>query len=241
MTPVRKRRQIAGRSLLCHNSRMAWFTTDALCFLADLSKHNDREWFAKNKNRYEASVKVPMLEFAAEMIERMREVDPEIAMLPHQAVFRIHRDTRFSKDKSPFKTNAGMAISRGGKTQPGSPGVYFHLDAERMGIASGCYFLEPPQIAKVRAHIASHLREFEKLLSDAEFVTRFGAVVGEKNKILPPELRAAAAKQPLLYNKQFYYWAEHKPEEALRADLPDFVMAHVHAAGPMNAFLRSAI
>lgn len=220
---------------------MAWFTSDAIDFLGELALNNNRDWFEKNRKRYEASLKKPMLAFAEEMIERMRAVDSEITMLPKQAVFRIHRDTRFSKDKAPYKTNAGMAISRGGKTDPGSPGVYFHLDPGCMAIASGCYFLEPPQIAAVRKHIASHLDEFERLLGDKEFKSKFGAVVGEKNKILPPDLREAAAKQPLIFNKQFYYWAELKPEEAFRDDLPEFVMAHVHAAGPMNAFLRAAL
>lgn len=226
---------------MCHNGDMAWFTADAIDFLGELALNNNRDWFTKNKKRYELSLKNPMLAFAAEMIERMREVDPEISMLPSQAVFRIHRDTRFSKDKAPYKTNAGMAISRGGKTEPGSPGVYVHLDPGCMAIASGCYFLEPPQILAVRKHIVANMAEFECLLSDPEFVSKFGQVVGEKNKILPPEFREAAAKQPLLFNKQFYYWAELAPETVLRDDLPELVMAHVHAAGPMNAFLMAAL
>lgn len=220
---------------------MAWFTADAIAFLAELELNNDREWFAKNKKRYEASLKNPMLEFAAEMIERMREVDPEITMLPKNAVFRIHRDTRFSKDKSPYKTNAGMAITRGEKTDPGVPGLYFHLDARCMAVASGCYFLEPPQIKAVRGHIASNLEAFDSLLNDAKFKKAFGTVVGEKNKILPPEFREAAARQPLLFNKQYYYWAEHKPEEALREDLPEFVMQHIRSCQKMNRFLTESL
>ncbi|MBI5706974.1 MAG: DUF2461 domain-containing protein [Armatimonadetes bacterium] len=220
---------------------MAWFTADAIDFLGELALNNNRDWFTKNKKRYEQSLKNPMLAFASEMIERMRAVDPEISMLPSQAVFRIHRDTRFSKDKAPYKTNAGMAISRGGKTEPGSPGVYVHLDPGCMAIASGCYFLEPPQILAVRKHIASNMVEFERLLADPTFKKHFGKVVGEKNKILPPEFREAAARQPLLYNKQFYYWAELAPETVLRDDLPEFVMEHVRAAGPMNAFLKAAL
>ncbi len=220
---------------------MAWFTQDAIAFFSDLEQNNDRAWFEKNKKRYEASVKKPMEDFAAEMIERMRGIDPEITMLPKQAVFRIYRDTRFSADKRPYKTNAGLAISRGGKTDHTSPGLYFHLDAHCMAIASGCYFLQPPQVLAIRKRIAANLREFERLLDEPEFKERFGTIAGEKNKVLPPELRDAAAKQPLLFNKQFYYWAELKAQEALRDDLPDFVMAHVKAALPMNEFLSAAL
>ncbi|HZH99161.1 MAG TPA: DUF2461 domain-containing protein, partial [Fimbriimonadaceae bacterium] len=193
-------------------SAKSYFNPDTIAFLSELAGNNNKEWFEANRKRYEASVKKPMLEFAAEMIERMREVDSEITVLPKNAVFRIHRDTRFSKDKSPYKTNAGMVITRGEKHNPGVPGLYFHLDAEQMYIATGLYFLEPAQLRAVREHIAANLLQFERLLDDPVFKEHFGRIGGEKNKILPPELRDAAAQQPLLFNKQFYYWSEHKPE-----------------------------
>jgi uncharacterized protein (TIGR02453 family) len=220
---------------------MAWFTKDAIDFFTELEQNNEKEWFEKNKKRYEAFVKKPTEAFAAEMIGRMQEIDPQIDMLPKNAVFRIYRDTRFSKDKAPYKTNAGMAISRGGKTNPGSPGLYFHFDARCMAVASGCYFLEPPQLLAVRNHIAANLGEFQRLLDDPEFKARFGTIVGEKNKILPQELRESAVKQPLIFNKQFYYWAEHPADQVEREDLPEFIMEHIRAAQPMNRFLRAAI
>jgi uncharacterized protein (TIGR02453 family) len=220
---------------------MAWFTQDTIDFLSELRENNAKEWFEANRKRYEASVKKPILEFAAEMIERMREVDPEITMLPKNAVFRIHRDTRFSNDKSPYKTNVGMVVTRGEKHNPGVPGLYFHLDASQMYIATGLYFLEPAQLRAVREHIASNLSQFQNLLEDEEFQQHFGTIAGEKNKVLPPEFKEAAQQQPLLYNKQFYYSSDHKPEVALRDDLPEFVMTRIRAAGPMNRFLSEAI
>lgn len=171
------------------------------------------------------------------MIERMREIDPEITMLPKNAVFRIHRDTRFSKDKSPYKTNAGLVVTRGEKHNPGVPGLYFHFDSGQMAIASGLYFVEPAQLRLIREHIAANLGEFEALLSDKAWKEHFGEMAGEKNKKLPPELQAAAELQPLLFNKQFFYWAQHATSEITREDLPDFVMKHIRAAQPMNEFL----
>ena len=220
---------------------MPWFTPDTIAFLNDLEENNDREWFHSNKKRYEKSVKGPVLEFAAEMIEQMRKLDPEITMLPKNAVFRINRDTRFSKDKSPYKTNIGLVVTRGAKHDPGRPGLYFHLDGKSMAVASGCYFLLPDQIRAIRELIMANMAKFDRLLKEPDFKRTFGEVVGEKNKILPPEFREAAALQPLLFNKQFFYWAEHKPEEALRDDLPEFVMANIRAAQPMNAFLARAL
>lgn len=220
---------------------MAWFTSDTIGFFRDLEENNNREWFEQNRKRYETYVKTPMLEFAAEMIQRMRKLDSEILMEPRQALFRINRDTRFSKDKSPYKTNAGLVVSRGKKHEPGPPGLYFHLDKSCMAIAGGCYFLMPEQIMAIRSLIAANLDEFERLLNEKEFRSRFGTLAGEKNKKLPGELQEAAAKQPLLYNKQFFYWTEHEPKEALREDLPDFLMAHIIVAQPMNAFLSRAL
>lgn len=216
---------------------MAWFTADASDFFAELELNNNRDWFEKNKKRYEASVKTPMNAFAAEMIARMQQIDPQISMLPRNAVFRIHRDTRFSRDSKPYKTNAGMVVSRGGRHEPGVTGLYFHLDAQRMAVASGLYFLEPPQLRAVREHISRNLEEFAALLADPNFVRHFGELAGEKNKVLPADLREAATKQPLLYNKQFFYWAEYETAEALREDLPDFLMSHMAAALPLNGFL----
>lgn len=220
---------------------MAWFTEDAFDFFGELELNNDREWFEKNKKRYEASVKQPLLAFAAEMIGRMQELDPQIVMLPRNAVFRIHRDTRFSKDNRPYKTNAGMVVSRGGRHEPGVAGLYFHFDAQRMAVASGLYFLEPAQLAAVRGHIVDHLDEFEGLVTDREFVKYFGEMAGSKNKVLPKELREAASKQPLLFNKQFFYWAEHDTSVALREDLGDFVMDHMRSAQPLNDFLTAPL
>ena len=220
---------------------MGWFTNDTFNFFAELEFNNDREWFENNRKRYESAVKGPMTAFAAEMIPRMQELDPGIDTVASKAVFRIHRDTRFSKDKRPYKTNAGMVIARGGRHEPGVSGLYFHLDARRMAVASGLYFLEPAQLRAVRAHIVGHPDEFASLLADPEFVKYFREMAGEKNKILPEEFRAAAAAQPLLFNKQFFYWAEYDTEDAKRDDLPEFVMGHMRAAYPMNRFLGVAL
>lgn len=220
---------------------MPWFTEDAIAFFAELEQHNEKAWFETNRKRYETAVKRPMLEFAGVMIERMRALDPEITMSPRSAVFRLHRDTRFSKDKSPYKTNAGMVITRGEKHTPGVPGLYFHFDSGRMAVASGLYFVEPAQLKVLRTHIAANLEEFESRLADPRWKRSFGEMAGEKNKVLPPELKDAAFRQPLLYNKQFFYWAEHPALEITREDLPDFVLDHIEAAQPMNRFLTQPL
>lgn len=220
---------------------MPWFEQDAIEFFRELELNNNKEWFEKNKKRYESSVKKPMEVFADHMIGRMKEILPDIDMTGKQAVFRIYKDVRFSKDKTPYKTNAGMHINSGGKGNLASPGLYFHIDARTMGIASGCYQLEPPALRKMRDYLAANLDRFQDELNDQEFRKHFGGIKGEVNKVLPPELKEAGSKQPLLFNKQFYYWAEHEAEEALRADLDDYLMAHMSACKGMNDFLKNGL
>jgi uncharacterized protein (TIGR02453 family) len=219
---------------------MAWFEQDAIEFFRELEFNNNKEWFEANKKRYETSVKKPMEAFADHMIERMREILPNIQATGKQSVFRIYKDVRFSKDKTPYKTNAGMHINDGGKGDLGSPGLYFHIDPRVMGIASGRYQLEPGPLRNLRMHIAANLQEFQELLEDPGFQRYFRGIVGDKNKILPPELREAAAKQPLIFNKQFYYWSEHEAESATRDDLDEFLMEHMRACRRMNEFLTRA-
>lgn len=216
---------------------MAWFTLDTIDFFRELELNNNREWFEKNKKRYEQSVKKPMELFAEEMIGRMRSLQPDITMTAKQAVFRIYKDIRFSKDKTPYKTNAGMHINAGGKGDLASPGLYFHIDPRKMGIASGCYMLEPATLKRLRAYLAENLDEFQRQLEDHEFKRHFGTIQGETNKVLPAELKVAAAKQPLLYNKQFYYWAEFEAESALDENLADLLMSHMRSCQKMNSFL----
>jgi len=91
-----------------------------------------------------------------------------------------------------------------GKSHTGRPGVYFHVDARSMGIASGYYNPEPAQVRSIRTHICTHLDEFANLLEDPEFKELFGTIAGEKGKVLQAEFREAAASQSILFNKQFY-------------------------------------
>src|ERR1700754_4568583 len=107
---------------------MSWLTEEALMFFSDLEQNNNKEWFEANKKRYEQTVKLPLEALATALIPPMQELDPDIDMEPKKALFRIYRDTRFSKDKTPYKTNAGLSISAK-KNDFARPGLYFHVDA----------------------------------------------------------------------------------------------------------------
>lgn len=216
---------------------MAWFTNDFDRFFKELAANNNKDWFDANRKRYETSVKAPMHAFVAEMIGRVARLDPQVRIEPKDAIFRINRDIRFSKDKTPYKLSTSALISPGGRKDMDTPGLYFELGPEAVRIYGGRYMPDRQQLQKIREHIMAHPGVFRKLYSAKDFVSRFGSIQGERNKVLPADLKAAAEKEPLLYNKQFYFAAELPLGTITDPELPEVMMAYYRAMRPMNAFL----
>ncbi len=216
---------------------MAWFSPDFNRFFIELAANNNKDWFDLNRERYFREVKQPFERFVAEMIQRVAKVDPKVRIEPKEAIFRINRDVRFSKEKAPYKLNRSALISAAGKKDMNASGIYFELGPEHVTVYGGAYRPEKDQLERIRTRIAGNLKRFKTLQQDTQFVKYFGSVEGEANKRLPPELREAAAKEPLMFNKQFYYGAELSPKLVTSPKLPDLLMEHYAAMAPMNAFL----
>jgi len=217
------------------------FTPDFLQFYRDLAANNDRDWFQANKKRYEGSVKQPFEVFVGMLIERMREDDPGLDISAKDAIFRINRDVRFSRDKTPYKLCSSAVISRGGKKDTVSPGMYIEAGPEKLAVYGGVYMPEREQLAAIRNHIAGNLQRFGKLLNDQAFSSVYGTLHGEKNKVIPKELRDAADKQPLILNKAFYFYTHLPSEDLLRPDIIDRVIGCQRAGRPMAEFLAEPL
>ncbi len=216
---------------------MAWFTDDFNRFFKDLAKNNNKEWFDANRKRYEKSVKEPFIAFTGEMIKRVGKLDPRVRIEPKEAIFRINRDIRFSKDKTPYKTACSAIISPAGRKDHGIPGIYFELGPEKVAIYGGAYMPEKDALLVIRERIAVNGKKFRSLYGEKEFKKLFGAIQGEKNKLLPPDLKTAAVKEPLLYNKQFYWGAELPAKTVTDAKLADILITHYRTMRPLNEFL----
>ncbi len=219
-------------------------TSDLLQFLYELSQNNNRDWFTKNKKRFETQVKAPFEAFVGALIQKIRAFDPDIQITPKESIFRIYRDTRFSADKTPCKTHmAAVFTAKGRKTteQWVYPGYYFQLSYGSLNLGGGAYFLDKDMLNKVRQAIAQHPATFRKLIEEPGFVQKYGELKGEKNKILPPEFKEAAQTEPLLYQKQFYFMAEIDPEVVLRPDALEVLADYFKAAKPVNDFFRQAL
>lgn len=216
-------------------------SSDTLQFLYDLSRNNNRDWFEQNKPRYEKAVKKPFEQTVAAVIERIQVFEPDFRITPKDCVFRMHRDTRFSNDKTPYKTHIAAVFTPRGRQTLHHPGYYLHVEYGALEIGGGAYFLEKEPLHKMRTAIAQDPDTFRSLIEAPEFQEKYGGLQGEKNKILPPEFKAAAAKEPLLYNKQYYFMAELDPELALGPGFLDLAAAYFHSARRLNDFFRKAL
>ncbi|MFT3885781.1 MAG: DUF2461 domain-containing protein [Flavobacteriales bacterium] len=216
---------------------MAWFTDDYLRFFKDLAKNNNKEWFDANRKRYEAVVKEPFEAFVAEAIAQVAKVDKRVRIEPKEAIFRINRDIRFSHDKTPYKLNRSALITAAGRRDMNGPGIYFEFGPESVGFYGGAYMPEKDQLLRLRERIMDAPKKFKALYQDKTFVKVLGEVQGEKNKVLPAEFKEAAAKEPLLYNKQFYYGADLPARTVTDPKLMDILMTHYNAMRPMSEFL----
>ncbi|MEM9884291.1 MAG: DUF2461 domain-containing protein [Bacteroidota bacterium] len=221
---------------------MAYFSEDFNQFFSDLRKNNDREWFNAHKKRYEKVVKEPFKAFIAALIEQARVIDPNILITPKDAIFRIYRDTRFSKDKTPYKLHASAVVSSGGRKDTTTPGIYIQISDEAYGLYSGIYQANSKQLYRIREHIAANLNEFEQLLRDPDFVEKFGGEIhGDKNKRIPKEFMPVAEQQPLMYNKAFYFFNELPPTTILKENLDEITIQHFQAARPLSVFFQEAL
>ncbi len=220
---------------------MAFFTQDYLDFFKELAANNNRDWFHANKNRYEVSVKDPFNTFITDMIARMAAVDDRFNIETKDAVFRVYRDVRFSKDKSPYKMHMSAVISPGGRKEGmGIPGLYIEMGAENLSIYSGLYSPDRQSLHEVRQYIIEHSAQLNKLVADKEFVKKFGELRGEKNKILPKEFKEHGEKVPFLYNKQFYFFASLPAETILKEELPEIIMDYFETSEPLRKFFTKA-
>lgn len=220
---------------------MPYFETDFLQFFEELAANNEKSWFDENRARYEKNVKKPFANLVEELIFRVSQFDPDVQIAPKDAVFRINRDIRFSPDKRPYKTTVSAIVSPGGRKDKSVPGFYLELSAHRTMLGGGAYFVEKAGLENIRNAIAANPAAFKKIISEKDFVKKYGEIRGETNKRLPADLQAAAEKEPLIFNKQFYFMAELPANLALRNDLADVAIEYFTAAQPVILYLREAL
>lgn len=220
---------------------MVYFEPDFLDFFKELAANNHKDWFDQNRERYHSVVREPFKVFVHDLIEQVRERDPKVTIEPKDAIFRINRDIRFAKNKMPYKNHVSAIVSRYGKSDKSYPGLYVQLEPEKVGIYGGLYRLTPQQTSDLRYAIAENLPVFEKLITAPKFRSVYGEIYGEKAKRIPKELKEKASKQPLIFNKSLYFYAELPAEVILSPKLMDIILQHYEVARPITQFIERKV
>ncbi len=153
----------------------AYFTPAFFKFFADLKQHNNKAWFDANKRRYETLVRDPLLAFIADFGPTLRRITPHLLADPRPAggsMFRIYRDIRFSKDKSPYKTRATVHFGHRDRSRP-SPGYYLSLAPGEVYAGIGLWHPDPKTLSMVRDAIVAHPDRWRRVVSSKTFTARF--------------------------------------------------------------------
>ncbi len=215
------------------------FSSEFYEFFIELTHNNHKTWFDENRSTYEKLIKSQFYSFLEELLDGMQKKNPVFKDITDikSCIFRINKDIRFSKDKSPYKTFCSAALQVGGRKKMFPGGLYIEMGPENCALYSGIYMPEKEDLYKIRQAISTNLEEFAMAISAFPFKKNFGEVRGDKNKVLPIEFKNAAAQQELIYNKQFYVVHTFEPEESMQPDFVDTCLGIWESASEFNRIL----
>jgi uncharacterized protein (TIGR02453 family) len=178
------------------------FTPKSISFLRSLKRNNDREWFRERKDQYEEHLKAPMTAVIAQLAEDFQAFAPELVATP-KSIYRIYRDTRFSDDKTPLKTNIAASFPWRGLPRHQGAGLYFEVAAGWVWAGGGMYAPETSQLAAVREHIAANHRRLRAIVESPAFRKTVGELTGEMLLRVPRGYDKDHPAAEFLRRKQF--------------------------------------
>jgi len=212
-----------------------------LDFLKKIKKNNNKEWFEKNKPVYLQSKK-DLEEIVTKVLTLTSKFDKEVVGInPAKTIFRIYKDVRFSKDKTPYKTNMGAHITPGTKGSD-LPGYYIHIEPGNCFLGGGCYMPMPDKLAAIRQEIDYNFTDFKKLLANKDLKKYFGGLADEEKLVNPP--KGYDKENPaveILKNKHFVLMHKFDDKELLKTDFPKYAASAFKAMHPFILFLREAV
>ncbi len=225
------------------------FRPVALAFLRGLRRHNDREWFEAHRASYEDDVRAPLAALVEEVDVRLASSAPEIVGDPKRSLFRIHRDVRFSSDKSPYKTHAACWFYHGdagrgvgsATTAHGGAGFYFHMEPGRASLGGGIWMPPRPTLARIRERIDEEPASLARVLR-APALRRYGGLAEEAMLARMP--RGYDADHPaalLLRHQSFTLGRELTERELFSPRLPDLLAREYVRILPLVRWLNGAL
>ncbi len=220
-------------------ARGAYFTTDTLRFLEELAANNDRDWFARNKERYEAQVKRPALRLIQDVAPLLKKASPHFQATP-RSLFRIYRDVRFARDKSPFKTHIGIQFRHDRGRDVHAPGYYVHVEPAQAFVAAGLWHPEGAVLRRVRERIVEAPATWRKA-SHARAFTRAFELEGDRLQRAPRGFDPAHPLVEDLKWKDFIATAGLTRADVTSPALPETLGRLIAAATPLMEFLCAAV
>ena len=218
----------------------AGFPLEGVGFLRKLKKNNNRQWFQNHKPEYDEYVKLPMQSLIASMSEPMASLAPEIHIDSKRNMFRIYRDTRFSKDKRPYKTNAAAVFHPKGHWG-NSAGYYLSIETDGIYAGGGIYMPSGDHPKRIRHAIGDNPKEFLSIVTNETFVRKFKTLEGEKLRRMPLGFPAGHRMGDWLKYKSFYTGVEWEESVCHTAKFVDRLMQVYKDLLPLVRFLNRAV
>jgi uncharacterized protein (TIGR02453 family) len=220
-----------------------YFTPATFRFLHDLGANNNRAWFAENKSRYEDVLRQPCLQLIADLQAPLSKISAHYVADPRTqggSLFRIHRDTRFANDKTPYKTWAGARLFHERARQTEAPSFYFHIQPKSCFVGGGIWHPEPATTKRIRDFIADNPASWKKATRSKAFLSHFA--LGGASLVRPP--RGFDPDHELiedLKRKDFTAWEDFPDSIALSAELKPFLAERMKLIAPLVDYLCASL
>ncbi len=215
------------------------FSPAAIQFLRDLKKNNDRDWFQPRKEIFDAELKAPMIDLIEDINGELLKFAPNHVNDPKKAMYRIYRDTRFSKDKTPYKTHISAIFPPRGMGKHQAGGYYFQISPSGVGIAAGAYGPEKEELDAIRTWLLEHHEEFRAAAKKPKKL--FGELGGDQMKRVPKGFPADHPAEDLLRHRQWFYWTELDVKLAKSPKLAPEIVKRFKAAQPVIEMLNGVL
>ena len=216
------------------------FPPEAPQFFRGLARNNRREWFQPRKTLFEEKVKQPMQALVAALNGELRKFAPAYVTDPDKAIYRIYRDTRFSKDKTPYKDHIAASFRRPGGGQ-NDGGYYVAMSHKETAVGGGIYMPEPAALLAIRNHIAEHHGELRKILWSRAVRELFGEMHGEQLSRVPKGFPAEHPAADLLRFKRFILYVELPAELATTPQFFPEIVKRFRAIQPFLDFVAAPL
>lgn len=216
------------------------FTKDGIGFLKQLKKNNNRDWFNLHKQDYGVDIKLPMQSLIHDLKPLIQKFAPDFVVDPKRSLFRIYRDTRFSNNKTPYKTHIA-AIFQPTKNWKDSAGLYLHIEPDEIYLGGGMYMPSNDDLKKIRSTIANYPNKFLSIIESKKFKSFFKTIQGDKLKRVPPGFSQNDNMKEWLKMKQFFISYSMKEEECYKKTFPSVSANIFEIMMPLVSFINEAL